>query len=136
MIIIVCCFFAAQSFGQDVVKEDADAPVMTFEKTEHDFGKVPINSVAEWEFKFTNTGKKPIIVQNCSSGCGCTVSNCPKSDDQVMPGESRTIKMKYTRTGYENKFSQQVTVHSSAQNSPVILSIKGEVTKDAETAKN
>ena len=130
---IACCFFATQSFCQEVEKEeDPDAAIMTFDEMVHDFGIVPVGSVVEWSFKFSNTGKKPIIVQRCSVGCSCTVPNCPKDTDQIMPGESREIKMKYERATYEHKFEQSVTVVSSAKNSPVRLTIKGEVSKSAE----
>lgn len=37
--------------------ENPNAPVITFEKTVHDYGTVPYNGDGKCEFEFTNTGK-------------------------------------------------------------------------------
>ena len=143
LVMIACCFLIANVSGQIkatavVGSEDkkSDAPEMTFEKLEHDFGKVALNDTAVYEFKFTNTGSRPIIVQRCSVGCGCTVSICPDHNDQILPGQSRVIKMQYTRTNYEHRIDQSATIVSSAHNSPIRIRIVGEVAKNDQTANN
>ena len=134
--IIACCFIATTSFGQAPAAGRPDVPEMTFEKLEHDFGKVALNDTAKFEFKFTNTGSRPVVVQNCSVGCGCTVSSCPAGSDQILPGQSRVITMMYTRTSYEHQFNQAATIISTAHNSPIRLTIRGQVARDTQTANN
>ena len=132
---IACCFFVAKGFGQEPVKEDnPNAPEITFEETVHDFGTIPFKGVAECEFIFTNTGKEPLIIQQCQSTCGCTTPTCPNgpNDKPIKPGEKGTIKVKYNNTNIAQPFSKQFTVISNAKNSPVRLTIKGDVAKEKE----
>ena len=125
LLMIVCCLFATKSFGQEVQTENPNAPEITFEEVNHDFGNVDLNGLAEYEFTFVNTGKEPLVIQNCSASCGCTAPTCPK--DPVKPGEKGTIKVKYTTTHVAGDFSKYVTVMSNAKNPSVRLSIKGKV---------
>jgi hypothetical protein len=101
-----------------------NAPNLTFEKTVHDYGTIANGSDGACEFKFKNTGKEPLIISNCQASCGCTVPVCPK--EPILPGKSGTIKITYatTRTG---KINKNVTVTSNAKNSPLTLTITGEV---------
>jgi len=133
LLMLVCCLFAAKGFGQEPAKEEnANAPEITFSETTHDFGKIPFKGLAECEFTFTNTGKEPLIIQQCSATCGCTVPTCP-SDKPIKPGEKGTIKVKYTTTQVPGPFGPKAfTVTSNAKNSRVTLTIKGEVLSNTE----
>ena len=131
---IASCFFVAKSFGQEPAKEDnPNAPEITFTETVHDFGTIPLKGTAECEITFTNTGKEPLVIQNCQASCGCTVPTCPK-DKPVKPGEKGSIKVKYTTTNTPGPFNKQITVYTNAKNSPVRITIKGEIAQ-AETAE-
>ena len=126
LLMIVGCFLANNSFGQEPEnKNNPNAPEITFEETVHDFGKLPLNSPAECEFVFINTGKEPLTILNCQAGCGCTVPTCPK--EPIKPGEKGTIKVKYTTTHVASPFNKQFTVTSNAKNSVVRITIKGEI---------
>jgi len=135
LMMIACCFFVAKSSGQTTEKVDnPNAPEITFEETVHDFGTIPLKGLAECEFTFTNTGKEPLIIQRCQSTCGCTVPTCP-SDKPLKPGEKGTIKVKYTTTNVAAPFNKSFTVYSNAKNSPVTVTIKGEIAaQEAEPA--
>ncbi len=136
LLTIACCFFVAKGFGQEPVKEEnPNAPEITFEETTHDFGTVPFKGLTECEFTFTNTGKEPLIIQNCPSTCGCTVPTCPK-DKPIKPGEKGSIKVKYNSTHISGSFNKQFTVYSNAKNSPVRVTIKGEIAPNPETVKS
>ena len=134
LIVIAFCFFVVKSFGQEPAKEDnPNAPEITFEEIVHDFGTIPLKGLAECEFSFTNTGKEPLIIQNCQSSCGCTVPTCPK-DKPIKPGEKGTIKVKYTTTHAPGTFTKYFTVISNAKNSSMRVTIKGEIAQSEETA--
>ena len=126
-LMIACCFFTAKGFGQDA-KENPNAPELTFEKTVHDFGIVPHKGLAEFEFTFTNTGKEPLIIINCSASCSCTVPACPR-DKPINPGEKASIKVKYTTTHVSGAFNKSFTVTSNAKTQTTRLTIKGVVAK-------
>jgi len=135
LLMIACCFFAAKGFSQEPEKkENPNAPELTFEATVHDFGTIPLNSDAEYEFTFTNTGKEPLIIQVCQGSCTCTAPVCPK--EPVKPGEKGTIKVKYRNTHIASSFNQSVTVRSNAKNPSVQISVKGVVSQNpkVETA--
>ena len=133
LITIACCFFVAKSIGQTPEKvSNPNAAEITFTETTHDFGTIPFKGEAECEFIFTNTGKEPLIIQNCQSTCGCTVPTCPK-EKPIKPGEKGTIKVKYTTTHVPGGFTKSFTVYSNAKNSPVSVTIKGEIAQNTET---
>lgn len=124
LLIGILAVFAGVSHAQDA-KATQNGPEIEFAKLVHDYGEVPYNGNGECEFKFTNTGNEPLIIQKPKSSCGCTVPSWPK--EPILPGESDVIKVTYktTRVGAINK---SVTVTSNAKtNSTVVLRIKGTV---------
>ena len=100
-------------------------PEIKFEKVVHDCGDVPYNGNGECEFRFTNTGDEPLLVQKPKSSCGCTIPSWP--NEPILPGESDVIKVTY-RTNRPGIINKTVTVTSNAnKNSTVVLRIKGRV---------
>ena len=126
---ISCLVSAQETKDKTVQPADNVQPALIFEKTTHDFGLIPFNGDGTVEFKFTNTGKTPIILSNCQSSCGCTVPEWPK--DPIPPKGTGSIKVKYntTRVG---PFTKTVTVTSNDPGSPNVLTIKGTVEKGVE----
>jgi hypothetical protein len=61
-------------------------PVVEFEVTDHDFGKVQEGDKVEFNFNFKNTGDAPLLISSVKASCGCTTPDWPKS--LVKPGES------------------------------------------------
>lgn len=100
-------------------------PEIKFEKVVHDYGDVPYNGNGECEFRFTNTGDAPLLIQKPKSSCGCTIPSWP--DKPILPGESEVIKVTY-RTNRPGIINKTVTVTSNAVNNPtVVLRIQGRV---------
>lgn len=101
-----------------------NAPVITFDKTTHDYGTVTKGGDGTCEFKFKNTGVEPLILSNVTSSCGCTVPEWPR--EPILKGKSASIKVKYdtNRIGLINK---TVTVMSNSKGSAVQLKITGTV---------
>lgn len=113
-----------------VAKAQDNTPVQNgaeieFEKVVHDYGDVPYNGNGECEFRFTNTGNEPLLIQKPKSSCGCTIPSWP--NEPILPGESDVIKVTY-RTNRAGNINKTVTVTSNAvKNSTVVLRIKGRV---------
>ncbi len=95
-----------------------------FENLKHDFGVIPFESDGTYIFKFKNTGSKNLKIEDVKTTCGCTVPEW--SDNEILPGESGEIKIKYN-TRISGKFEKGITVHANVKNSPVVLKISGEV---------
>ncbi len=100
-------------------------PDLLFEADSHDFGSIPEGTQATFEFKFTNTGKEPLIISNVQASCGCTT---PKwSNEPIAPGKTGTITASYNSSGRPGPFTKSITVTSNAISSPKVLTINGVV---------
>lgn len=107
-----------------------DGPDIEFVAETHDFGMVPINGDATCEFKFKNTGNAPLVLSNVRASCGCTVPVWPK--EPIAPGETASIKVKYTTVQRPNVINKSIVVSSNASRNTIVLRIKGEVYDPAE----
>ncbi|MBA3828552.1 MAG: DUF1573 domain-containing protein [Taibaiella sp.] len=106
------------------------AEAMAFTTDTHEFGTVPEGPAAEYEFKFKNSGKEPIILQHVQASCGCTTPTYSK--DPILPGKQGTIKASYNTQGRPGSFVKTITVVSNAGTK--VLTIKGQVEKAPETS--
>lgn len=116
---------------------DADAqkvPVMTFEKSEHDFGTIANGAPQETTFAFTNTGNAPLIITNATSSCGCTVPEYPKNTP-IAPGESGELLVKFNGSGL-NQVTKTITVSANTTKGTELLRIKAFVQPKAEGQAN
>jgi len=97
-----------------------------FTTTVHDFGKVAEEvGTVTCEFTFTNTGDKPLLVQDVRVTCGCTTPSYTK--DPVLPGKTGVIKVAYSTTGRVGVFSKKITVFTNEPDTVYTLTLKGEV---------
>lgn len=100
--------------------------VVTFEKTAHDFGMIlEKDGNVSHTFTFTNTGNEPIIISNVSASCGCTTPEWTKTP--VLPGKKGIVTATYLVAGRPGPFDKSLTVVSNAQESSVVIRVKGEV---------
>ena len=119
----IMLLFAGVAKAQDTKVQNG--PEIEFENVVHDYGDVPYNGNGECEFRFTNTGNEPLLVQKPKSSCGCTIPSWP--NEPILPGESDVIKVTY-RTNRVGNINKTVTVTSNAvKNTTVVLRIKGAV---------
>lgn len=108
-------------------------PVMTFSKSEHDFGTIDQGTPVETTFTFTNTGNGPLIITDARSSCGCTVPSYPK-DTPIPPGETGELLVKFNGNG-ANQVSKTVTVTANTEKGSEVLMIKAFVTpRDANAS--
>jgi hypothetical protein len=113
--------FSQQTQTRESVQPEAG---IAFDKVEHDFGNIAFASDGTFVFTFTNKTKDAIVLSNVSASCGCTTPQWTK--EPVKPGESGEVRVKYN-TNAVGQFNKTVMVYSSAQPSPVVLRIKGNV---------
>lgn len=127
LVLVFAFIFGANAQTQKTEqKSNAAQAEITFEKLEHDYGEVQQGGNGVTEFKYTNTGKVPLVLSKVRSSCGCTVPSWSK--EPLMPGQSASITVKYN-TNNVGPINKSVTVESNALNSRVILKIKGTVIK-------
>jgi len=114
----------ARETAQTSKAVSASGPDFEWENKEHDFGTIPKGNPVTAEFKFTNTGNKPMILTNVKSTCGCTVPVWPKQP--ILPGEEATIKATYNAKN-PGAFTKKITVVSNAKDNYIYLLLKGNV---------
>jgi len=103
-----------------------NAPVMKFEKETHDFGKIKEGDRVTYEFKFTNTGKSPLIIKDAIATCGCTKPEWPKSP--IQPGADGAIKVTFNSTGKMGLQDKQITITGNTVPAQSMVHLIGEVT--------
>lgn len=104
----------------------AQQPVMTFQKTEHDFGKInEADGRVTTIFEFKNEGLEPLVLSNVRASCGCTTPKWTR--EPIEPGQTGTITVTYNPTGRPGKFRKTITITSNASEATKKLAIFGEV---------
>ena len=113
----------------------AQEPVITFEKTEHDFGKINEDGGrVSVVFEFKNEGMAPLVLSNVRASCGCTTPTWTK--EPVEPGQKGNITVTYNPNGRPGRFQKTVTITSNAKEPTVRVYIKGEVIPKAAKPVN
>ena len=102
-----------------------DGPSISFEKDEYDFGKIEKGNIAKYQFKFTNTGKAPLVISNVRPSCGCTTPSWSK--EPVAPGGTGYIEAAYNSNSGHGTFTKSITVTTNIPDQSKVLYIKGEV---------
>jgi hypothetical protein len=108
-----------------------DFPVLTFDKTEHDFGEIEDGTPVETVFSYTNTGKAPLVITDIKSTCGCTVPQ-DYSKEPLAPGASQQFTVKFNGKGNGNT-SKTVTITSNTESGKETVKIKAFVKNGTAT---
>ena len=96
-----------------------------FETDMHDFGEVTEGEKVSFSFRFTNTGKGPLVITGIASSCGCTVGEY--THDTIKTGKQGDVTISFDswkRSGFQQK---SVTVNSNTNPASQILRIKAMV---------
>ena len=80
------CAFAGSAFGQ-----------LTWENPEQTFNSKPQDESVVAKYRFTNTGKQSLKIENVKTSCGCTTTALTKTE--YAPGESGEIEAKFVFSG-------------------------------------
>lgn len=100
-------------------------PVITFDKSEHNFGTLLQGEVVTYSFHFTNTGNAPLLISNVNTSCGCTVADF--SREPINPGKDGYIKASYNSKGHHGLQTRSLTVVANTNPSQTTLRLKGTV---------
>jgi len=136
LFVLGCSQTASKKVKQENVAEAAakieanvDLPVMTFDRTEHDFGAINEGDVVETSFSFTNTGSSDLVILDARGSCGCTVPEYPKNTP-IAPGETRDVKVKFDSANKPGNQTKTVTLTNNTERGRDIIRIKTLVTAD------
>ncbi|WP_461453027.1 DUF1573 domain-containing protein [Mucilaginibacter sp.] len=116
---------SATPAGSTVSATTSKGPVMNFDKDSFDFGKIKTGDKVSYSFKFTNTGKLPLIITNAVASCGCTTPNWPKTP--INPGQSDSIKVVFNSLGKHGLQDKMVTITANTNPAQNVVHLVGEV---------
>jgi len=103
---------------------DAAIGEFKFVEETHDYGTIPQNKPASYDFTFSNSGDAPLIISEVVPSCGCSVAEFTKTP--VKPGETGKITVTYNAAA-KGPFTKRFTVKSNTKTPVKVLTIKGTV---------
>lgn len=89
-----------------------------------DVGQIPQGTPKAIVYEFKNTGKTAVVITNVKGSCGCTATDYTK--EPILPGKSAKITATYN-AATKGAFTKTVTVTTSAETTPKVLTLKGTV---------
>ena len=95
--------------------------------TVYNFGTIADGDKVEYNYRFKNTGKKPLIIKNATASCGCTVPEKPEKP--ILPGEIGYLKVVFDSKGKAGHVEKSITVSSNANPEFPTLLLRGEINK-------
>lgn len=106
--------------------EPAYNPTFKYDKRIHDFGTImEKDGKVSHTFTFTNTGKKPVVISDVNSWCGCTTANFTKTP--IMPGKTGTVTVTFDPNSRPGKFSKEVVLSLDNNMGYTRIWVKGNV---------
>lgn len=112
-----------KELSEDELERISNVTSMSFDKTIYDFGKVIVDTDNKAFFTVTNTGKKPLIIENVAASCGCTTPKKPEKP--ILPGKSDRIEVGFRpREGQLDAQEKSITVSANTDSKMEVLKIK------------
>ncbi len=102
--------------------KDPVLTAVTFERLNHNFGKIFDDEYVNTKFKFTNTGKNPLFILKAEGSCGCTVPRWTR--EPIAAGETGEIYVQFDSHGKRGEVEKTVTVTSNTTPDKTVLTIK------------
>jgi hypothetical protein len=107
----------------------AQAPAITFDKTHHDFGRIPPDRKVAAKYHVTNTGNAYLSITQVRPSCGCTYTMLGKWS--LAPGESTDIEATFDPRGVKGLVRKSIEVVCNDPKTPNIsLSLEAEVVQE------
>lgn len=102
--------------------------IQWLDSQELDLGKIHEGEKVEVQFRFKNTGQKPLVISRVWAQCGCTVPETPK--EPYAPGQVGVIKALFDSHGRGGSLNVK-EVYVNANTDPVtnVLVFKVDVLK-------
>lgn len=116
---------------------------LVFETESVDLGTIVQNELKSLKFKFTNTGKAPVVIKEVKRSCGCTQAKVvvegsdkglePVEHDQntwctIPPGAKAEIDAEFDPKGKTGSHSKTITIVSDdSERSNIVLTLTVEV---------
>jgi len=106
--------------------------VLKFKELTHDFGKIKQNVPVTFDFAFSNTSNKPVVIESAIASCGCTTPVKPEAP--VGKGKQDKITAGFNAQNL-GTFTKTITIKVAGIDAPMEIKITGEVLNEVDYAK-
>jgi Protein of unknown function (DUF1573) len=93
-----------------------------FEASRHKFPDTNAGVTLTHDFKFTNIGTEPLIINEYKVACTCTKIDFPK--EPIPPNQTGTIRLTFDTTGKYGLQNRKIQLFSNSIKNPFELSFK------------
>lgn len=104
-------------------------PRISSNKETHNFGQIEWKHPVMVEYTITNTGDKPLVLNNVTTSCACSVASWTKAP--IAPGAKGTVTASFDAKALGH-FEKSVGIYSNAQPNLVYLKFTGEVVQEVK----
>ncbi len=120
----------SKSSGDDL---QSKIPVLAMiDSTTYQFGEIKEGDIVEHEFRFTNGGQFPLIINNVTASCGCTIPEWPR--EPIPPAGESSIKVRFNSKGKPGMQFKTITVYANTEPATSELRIQGQVEENGDGA--
>lgn len=107
---------------------------LKFDRTEWDFGTIrEADGSVSYTFEFTNRSSKPVVIDEVSASCGCTLPEFSRKP--VLAGGRGRLKVTFDPANRPGSFSKEITVFTGGRRHRTVLRIKGDVIGRTKTVE-
>jgi hypothetical protein len=129
LVLVACNIRRNEKVVDEAVKQAAQALLDTTSvqliDSVYNFGNITEGEKVTYNFRFKNSGKKPLVISSTSASCGCTVPEKPEKP--ILPGETGFIKVVFNSKGKVGHNEKNITVMSNTNPAFPLLLLTGEV---------
>jgi hypothetical protein len=107
----------------------AQAPIISFDKVHHDFGRITPDRKVAVKYHVSNTGNAQLNITQVRPSCGCTYTMLGKWS--LAPGEGTEIEAMFDPKGLKGGVRKSIEVVCSDPKTPTIsLTLEAEVVQE------
>jgi hypothetical protein len=128
---IILSMSALVLFSTGIFAQKSSKEVAKFESETIDLGKINQDNPTTATFVITNIGNEPLLIEQASPTCGCTIGDYTK--EPIAPGKTGTIKATYNAKNM-GLFEKRLNVKFAGYDMQFIT-IKGEVITNPNAPK-
>lgn len=119
---ILLAFLALSTTSLFAQKKSNDIAKLNVET--YDYGKIKQNVPAVATFVVTNIGTEPLLIDQATPSCGCTISDYTKTP--IAPGKTGTIKATYNAAALGH-IDKTLTIKFAGTDDVKFVKLTGEV---------
>lgn len=99
--------------------------IQWIDSVDRKLGKLKANESINITWRFRNAGDKPLVIENATASCGCTVPEKP--EQPIAPGQEGVIKATFNGSGQGTILKQVHVIGNLKPNREQTLSFTGDI---------